>query len=204
MASRAMRTTAVAEANCSRHPRLPQLQRGPSGSMVMCPGSPAMPRHPVPDAAAEHDAAAHAGAERKHEHVIIITRGAQPFFAQRGGVGVVFQHDVRAQPPLDLVAHRVIVPAGKVGRLAQHAGTMSMIPGTPMPMRRSALAAVNLVAELADRLAHLVDDEIASARHLRAGGDLLQQRALLVHGGDAQVGSAQINSNGEGWTWLAF
>ena len=43
------------------------------------------------------------------------------------------------------------------------------------------------------------DAIFAAARYLRVQGHLLQQRALLVHGSDAQVGAAQIHSNREGW-----
>src|SRR5438552_586808 len=46
IASRAMRTTAVAEAYCSKHPRFPHPHCTPSGSTVICPNSPAIPVMP--------------------------------------------------------------------------------------------------------------------------------------------------------------
>ena len=48
IASLAIRTTPVADANCSTQPELPQLHLGPLGSMVMWPSSPAMPSQTSP------------------------------------------------------------------------------------------------------------------------------------------------------------
>src|SRR3990167_9300592 len=42
----AILTIPVADAYCSRHPLLPQGQGGPSGYIVICPNSPAIPYSP--------------------------------------------------------------------------------------------------------------------------------------------------------------
>jgi hypothetical protein len=48
-----------------------------------------------------------------------------------------------------------------------------------------------------DRVAHVVDDMIASERDLGTESDFFDQGALNVDGRDTQICSAQIYSNGE-------
>jgi hypothetical protein len=48
----------------------------------------------------------------------------------------------------------------------------------------------------ADRLCHLVDYEIATTRYLGLRGELLQELAALVNGGNAEIGAAQIDCYG--------
>ena len=61
---------------------------------------PELPGHTVraaPDRAAHDQSAAHAGTEGQHCHVGIILGRAQPFFSERGDIGVIFEDHNRLQ-----------------------------------------------------------------------------------------------------------
>jgi hypothetical protein len=63
------------------------------------------------------------------------------------------------------------------------------------PHQRGAVAV--FPRQALDGVAHVADDVIASPGNLSVERDFLDQRALLVHGSDAQVRAAQIHSNGK-------
>jgi hypothetical protein len=151
--------------------------------------------HAVKDPAAQHDSSAHARAQSQDAHVIHVVRGSQPFFSQRGGVGIVLEDYRRLQPPLNLAVHRVVRPAGQVGRLPQHAGFHVDDARHPDANPGQREFASDLLPQALDRIGHLVNDEVAPARHLRSQRRLLQQVAGFVHRRDAQVGAPQVYSD---------
>ena len=148
----------------------------------------------MPNAAVHDQSAAHTGAERKHADIVSVATSSQPLLAHGSSIGVVFQDHARAQPPLNFVAYRIIVPARQVGRLAQEARMHINDSGhsNANPRHLQSIAR-ELRCQLANVVAHFVDYTIAPARHLRAGGELLQQLAVGIHDGHAQVRSAQVN-----------
>src|SRR2546428_410601 len=65
------------------------------------------PRHShetMQDSSAADDSAADARAQSQQDQVVVVTAGAHPLLAQRGGVGIVLEHYRRAELALDLVA----------------------------------------------------------------------------------------------------
>ncbi len=76
--------------------------------------------HAVEYFSAQDDAAANASAESDHGHVVDAPCRSQPLFAQGVDVGVVLEQDASAQAALDLMAHRIVGPAGKIGGRAHH------------------------------------------------------------------------------------
>ena len=65
----------------------------------------------------------------------------------------------------------------------------------PIPASSPALRCLATTSWIA--VAHFVNHLVASARDLRAGSDFFQYLAVAIHRGNAQVGAAQINSDGQ-------
>jgi hypothetical protein len=89
------------------------------------------------------------------------------------------------------------MPSRQVRRLAKHArlhlNDSRYTDADPSQFPGIAVSGDNFL----DRVAHFVDYLIAAARDFRAGCDSLKHVAAAIHGGNAQVGAAQINSDGE-------
>ena len=75
--------------------------------------------------------------------------------------------------------------------------SMSMMPGTPIPAPRNAPGAAVLLGQAVNGVTHFADDVIAARGALGAEGDLLKKLAVGSDGRDAQVGAAEIDSDGE-------
>ena len=75
--------------------------------------------------------------------------------------------------------------------------SMSMNPGTPMPMPARSPDAAMLGGQRLDGVAHLADDEVAAQLNFGSGGHLLQHLAFAADGGDAQVGPTKIDCYGK-------
>ena len=72
--------------------------------------------------AVDHDAAADAGAQGDHDHVVVAPGGAEAVLGQDGEVGVVLDHDAAAgQPVADELRPVDAVRLGQVGREAEPA-----------------------------------------------------------------------------------
>ena len=71
--------------------------------------------------AAGDDAASDAGAQRKQNQVVHVAARSHPLFSQRGGIGVVLQHDLSLEAPLHFVAKREVLQAGQIIRVTDHA-----------------------------------------------------------------------------------
>ena len=76
--------------------------------------------HAVPDVAAHNDASAYARAECDDAHIIHVTSCTQPVLAQGSRIRIIFQDDGRLESALNFFFNRIIMPIGKVRRLAQH------------------------------------------------------------------------------------
>src|ERR1035437_9290255 len=72
--------------------------------------------HAMPETSIQHQPSSYSGAERVHGHMVRIAACAQPFFSHGGGVGVVLQNHGYPEPALDVISHREVRPAWKVGR----------------------------------------------------------------------------------------
>ena len=95
----AIAVTAVADACFSTQPRLPQPQGLPFGTTVMCPSSPAMPRKPRSTFPFETMPPPIPVPRVNSTRSSTSASGADPFLAQRSGVGVVFENDLRPKTP---------------------------------------------------------------------------------------------------------
>ena len=104
------RRRAGSATKASRQPRLPQSQRGPSGSMVVWPNSPPAAAPAAVELAVEDHAHADAAAEGDDEEVGDADAGAEPLLGQGQGVDVVLD-----RPP---AAPAVLRAVGGGGRRA--------------------------------------------------------------------------------------
>ena len=154
--------------------------------------------HAVPDASLQHDTAAHPGAQGDHADIIHGAGRAQPLFSQGRGIGVILKNDGGAQSPLNLLLDRIILPAGQVGRFAQHAALHVNDSRHADANPRKVPSVAKLSDQLADGLRHLEDYLVAPARDLRARSDFFQDITVDVHGSNAEVSASQINANREG------
>ena len=124
-------------------------------------------------------------------------RCAQPFFAERGDVGVVVEKDAGAQAALDFVAHGIVGPSGKVGGLAHHAGFHVDDAGDADAGADERAAAAILLGQAVNRVAHFADDVVAAEGDFDAESDFFEKLAVGADGRDAQVGAAEIDSDGK-------
>ena len=126
-----------------------------------------------------------------------IAGGAQPFFAERGDVGVVLEEDASAQAAFDFVAHWIVGPAGKVGGLAHHSGFHLDNAGDGDPGADKPAAAAILIGEAVNGVTHFADDVVAAQRDFYAECDFFEKLAVGADGRNAQVGAAEIDSDGK-------
>ena len=82
----------------------------------MWPISPAIPSEPRQNFSVDDDAAADAGAECEQDEIVDVAARSHPFFAERGGVGVVFENHFGAETLFDFIPHGVVVELRQVGR----------------------------------------------------------------------------------------
>ena len=153
--------------------------------------------HAVEDFAIQDDGAADAGAEREHRKIVNATARAQPLFAESGDIGVVIEEDSRAQAALDFVAYGIIGPSGKVGGLAHHSRFPVDDAGNANTGADEASAAAILFGEAMDGVAHFADDVVAAKGNFDAKSNFFQKLAVCADGRDAQVGAAEIDSDGK-------
>ena len=156
----------------------------------------------MPDFSAEHDAAADSRTQRDHCHVWHAARCAQPLLAQRGNVGVIFKHDMGGETALDFGAHRIFFEAGKIGGFAQHSGVQIDDAGNADASAQEFSFLLIFSGELPDGVAHFRDDVVGAESGFSGEGDFLEKLPVGGDGGDAQVGAAEIDSDGEighGW-----
>ncbi len=149
----------------------------------------------VENAPVDDNPAPDAGAERQQHQVVHAAPRAHPPFAQRGGVGVVFQDDFRVEPLAQFIAHRVAVENRHVAPADDHAlGHIDIARHARADPDE--VIAPELLAQLLDRLGHIVDDGSWPRRDGRAPRDFRQHLAVFVDRGGPQVRSAQIDPDG--------
>ena len=153
--------------------------------------------HAVKDFSVEDDGAADAGAQRDHRHVVDAAARAQPFFAKSSHLGVVVEKDARAQAALDYVAHRIVGPSGKVGRLAHHAGLHVDDAGNADTGAHELAAAAIFFGQAVNGVAHFADNVVAAESDFDAQSYFFEKLAVGGDGRDAQVGAAEIDSDGK-------
>jgi hypothetical protein len=100
--------------------------------------------------AAGDDAAADAGAQRQQDQIVHVASRAHPLLAQRGGVGIVFQDDMRAQAAFDLGTDGEVFQRREIVRVADDAFLQqdetgdadadARQPSAPQESRNSAMA----------------------------------------------------------------
>ena len=160
----AARSSAVPEQSASRQPRLWQApgHSGPSASTTTCPSSAAEAVRAAEDAAAGHDAAAHARPEREHHELARVDRVG---LGERRAAGVVVHVDGDPEPAAELGAQR------DVRQRDVHARNDGA--GRPLDLRRHADADRIGLARLRGHLA----DRGLDALEQRRGG--LERRRIL-------------------------
>ena len=80
--------------------------------------------HAVPDFSVENDAPADAGTERNERRRCGMPRAAPSHCSPRAAtLASLSRNDAGAQSALDFVAHGIVFPSGKVGRLAHGSGS---------------------------------------------------------------------------------
>ena len=155
--------------------------------------------HAVEDFSIQNNGTADAGAEGDHHHVVDAAAGAQPLFAESSDFGIVVKEDASAQAALDFIAHRIVGPAGKIGRLAHHSGFHVNDAGDANARADKFSGRTIFVGEAVDRVAHFADDVVAAESDFHTQRDFLQHLSVGGDGCDAQVGSAEIDSDGKIW-----
>ena len=99
--------------------------------------------------------------------------------------------------PFDYVAHRIVGPSGKVGGLAHHPGLPVDDAGNADAGTDKAAAAAILFGQAVNGVAHFADDVVAAESDFDAQRDFLKKLAVGADGCDAQVGAAEIDSDGK-------
>src|SRR5437868_6567949 len=120
----------------------------------------------MPKRTVKNNAASDSRPQGEHAHAVVTAGCTQPELPHGGGVSVVFQDYPRIQPPLNLFAHRVIVPARQVRRLAKDARSQvnySRYADADATQRSSRLKTAH---ELADVFAHRGDDPLRTSQRL--------------------------------------
>ena len=153
--------------------------------------------HAVKNFSVQNDGAADAGAERDHRHVVDVAARAQPFLAESRHLGVVVEEDARAQAALDFVAHGIVGPAGKIGRLAHHPGFHVDDAGNADACADKLSAAAILLGQAMNGVAHFADDVVAAQGDFYAESNFFEKLAVGADGRNAQVGAAEIDSDGK-------
>ena len=153
--------------------------------------------HAVEDFAVQNDGAADAGAQRDHRHVVNAAARAQPLFAKSGDFGVVVEKDAGAQAALNFIAHGIVGPSGKVRGLAHHSGFHVDDAGDANAGADKPAAAAILLGQAVNRVAHFADDVVATQRDFYAKCDFFEKLAVGADGRNAQVGAAEIDSDGK-------
>src|SRR5260370_2864531 len=92
-----------------------------------------------------------------------------------------------SQPGFDLFMHRIILPAGQVGRLAQHSGLEIDNPRYADTNAQQLASGTMLAGQIGDRRAHLVDYPI-TAEDLGAGAYRLHRSCSRIGPGNTQIG----------------
>lgn len=101
--------------NASTQPWLPQLQRGPAGSIVKCPSSPARPSRPSCGGAPHDEAATHTRTDDEEDGRVASAGGAQRPLGERECARIVDQPHGGAEPVADRAGDGAAVPvAGDV------------------------------------------------------------------------------------------
>ena len=114
---------------------------------------------------------------------------ADPIFAKRGGVGVVFQDHVRAQAALDLVADRNAFKIGQIVRSDNDPFVQEYETRHADAHANQIVRAAALLTKFDDGIGHVFEHGLAPLRELREPRDLPQHLARPGDGRRAQVGS---------------
>ena len=144
--------------------------------------------------AAGNDAAANARAERQQYQIVHVASGAHPFFAQRGGIGIVFQNDVRAEAAFDFGADGEILQAGEVIRVADDAFLQQYETGDADADARQPGRTAR-VAQFRDGVDHMAQHGFAPGGGIGGRGAPVEDMAVAVYSCCPQVGTTQIEAN---------
>src|SRR5579863_7716434 len=156
----------------------------------------------MPDFAFEDDAATDAGSESNNRHVGNAASGAEPLFTESGDVGVIFEDDAStvlldSETAFDFSADGVIVEAGKVGGFAEHSSLHVDDAGNAEADAKEFSRLAILGGEALNGVTHFGDNVIGSESGFGAEGDFFEKLAVAGDGGDAEVGAAEVDSDGK-------
>ncbi len=87
------------------------------------------------------------------------------------------------------------MPSRQIRRFAQHACLHINDSGNSDANARQLSSVAVFGGKLPDRNAHFVNHMVAAARDFRTESDLFQDPAVMVDGGDPQIGAAQVNAD---------
>jgi hypothetical protein len=144
----------------------------------------------VQQLAAHGDARADAGAQDRREHHLGPRAGPIGGLAQRQAVGIVLEPDRTRQQRLQILAQRLADEHGRIG-VAHPPGHWRQAAGYAHAQRQAGGAQVCFGPR------HQTGDRAqrSGVIPLRRGAALAQQqRALRVHGGDPDLGAAQVDA----------
>ena len=159
------------------------------GSTVMWPSSPAMPTRPwrtLPPMIR---------AEGEEDEVVDLASGAHPFFAEGGGVGVVFEDDGGAEAFFDGVADGEVLEFGEIVGADDEALFEEDETGDADADASEAVAG-EFFADADDLFDDVVDDGVAALGEVGCAGDVFEDFAVAIDRGGAHVGSAEVESDG--------
>ena len=155
--------------------------------------------HAVPDAACQNDSATDAGTEGVHEERAdgVGTAGAEEAFAVGSEGGVVADVDGAAEAMLEFGAEVEAVEAGEIRRMMED--TEGQLNGSGAADADAKEFAGLFFDELADSGGHVVEDGLWAGSEACGKADVVEAFAFLGDSGDAEIGAAEVDADGEGW-----
>jgi hypothetical protein len=122
--------------------------------------------------------------------------GAEVAFAVVGEAGVVADVDGMIEAMLKLGAEVEAVEAGKIGRMVEDAE--GQFDGTGTADADAEEMAGLFLDELANSGCHVVEDGLGAVIETSGKAEVVESLAQGSDGGDAEVGTSEVNADGEG------
>src|SRR5262249_1711342 len=140
-------------------------------------------------------AATDPSAEREQHQVVHITAGAHPLLAESGRIGVVLEDHACLQAVLDFVANREVLETGEVVGGGDYAFFEQDKPWHADADAGQRIART-VSPDLVDYRGHVAQHDLATLLRVSLLRDFVEHFAAAVDGGGAQVGAAQVQSDG--------
>src|SRR5262249_51503048 len=134
--------------------------------------------HAVPNSSLQNHAATNACAQCEHAEIIDMHPGSQPLLSETGGIGIILEDHRRTQPSFDLFFHWVVTPVRKIARFTHHSSLQVDDPRHYNSNSDQSARRAKPIAQIANAIAHLIDDLVTSAGYFSVTADFFQRCAI--------------------------